>query len=524
MAAIAYFANQAIFINPLSEINEKIANKEGSGKGLNSYTDGQDELEILSKNVMKLDELLQDEVAKFRSFQDGVSYTFYIADKNKTIIAINEAACKIMKYNKHPKDIINKLGVKDVFRQDGITVKALNGDFITQPTEVTLADYSEEKFHALIQTGPIYNAKRELVAVFCTFTDMRDVEKHQREYLKKQTSPIQSIISHVAKGDLTKEISIEESSDLFTVGTEINIMIRDLNNTMIKVTEAIQATASAANQISSSVEEMAAGAQEQSQQTTEIASSVDEVTKTILDSTKNASIASENSKKTADFALKGTQKVKETIAGMDRIVAITQHTASRLSDLTKRTEQIGVITQVIDDIADQTNLLALNAAIEAARAGDQGRGFAVVADEVRKLAERTTKATKEIAENIMSIQHEVKDTNDAMAEANDAVANGMKLTGEVDVALKDIAESTEKVSDIIVQVASASEEQSSAAELISRNLENISSVTQQSSAGISQIAKAAEDLNRLTLNLQDLTAHFQLAEDKSLYASRKRLN
>ena len=348
------------------------------------------------------------------------------------------------------------------------------------------------------------------------------ISSEKEEYLQNNAKEMLEKMERLSEGDLSVRLNYEDKDELITkLFKGFNNVVSNLRNVILKVTEAVQATASAANQISSSTEEMAAGAQEQSSQATEVAGAVEEMTKTILETSKNASVAAESSKFANETGLKGTKKVEESKNGMNKIVSSAQNTAHIISSLTNKTDQIGEITQVINDIADQTNLLALNAAIEAARAGEQGRGFAVVADEVRKLAERTTKATKEIADMIKMIQREAKDADESMNEAKTAVELGMKLTDEVGVVLNEISHENNKVADVVGQVAAASEEQSSAAEQISKNIESISSVTQQSASGLQQIAHASEDLNRLTLNLQELIAQFKVDNSTSHFAVRQ---
>ncbi len=334
--------------------------------------------------------------------------------------------------------------------------------------------------------------------------------------IQKPIAEGSSVLQVLATGDLTVRMEGNYEGYFNNIKESINALATSFNSLILELTGAVQAAASAANQISASTEEMAAGAQEQSAQASEVATAVEEMTSTIFETTKNANVAAENAKVAGDTANEGGQVVYKTVEGMNRISEVVGKAAATVQALGKSSDQIGEIVQVINDIADQTNLLALNAAIEAARAGEQGRGFAVVADEVRKLAERTTKATKEIATMIKQIQKDTADAVTSIQAGEKEVEGGKVMAVKSGESLKAIVTAANKVVDMINAVASASEEQSSAAEQISKSIESINNVTHESASGIQQVARASEDLNRLTENLQALTERFKVTLDKNI--------
>ena len=345
------------------------------------------------------------------------------------------------------------------------------------------------------------------IAVAAGFLVARTIVKGARSLLHS--------FEKVGHGDLAERCDINSRDELGDLAKGFNDLTETLDGVLTEVDGASREVASAATQIAASSEEMATGMSEQSSQVNEISSAIEEMSASITEVAHKSRDAAEKANHSGDTAREGGSIVDQTVTGMNGISEAVSTSAVAVQELGKRGEQIGEVIEVINDIADQTNLLALNAAIEAARAGEHGRGFAVVADEVRKLADRTTKATEEVAQSINAIQTETQTAVEKMQAGTEQVGQGVELANKAGASLQEIVSGAGDVAGLVQSIAAAAEQQSSASEEVSRNVESITAVTSQATEGAQQSAAASAQLSSKAEQLQQLVGRFTLSQSQS---------
>ena len=284
-----------------------------------------------------------------------------------------------------------------------------------------------------------------------------------------------------------------------------------INTRMLQQQQSTQALHSATNelaftasQLASVTERTESNTRQQQSETDQVATAVNEMNATVEEVARNASAAAEAAEQANAASHQGQEVARDAEAGINALVTDIRNAADVVSQLEQQSNDIGVVLEVIKNIAEQTNLLALNAAIEAARAGEQGRGFAVVADEVRTLATRTQSSAREIEQMIGRLQGGVQDAVSVMEVALDKGCDGSSKVQNTREALNAILNAVGVINDMNAQIATAAEEQSQVANEINGNINAIASIANQTTQDAHESRNTSVSLADISQKIQHL--------------------
>jgi methyl-accepting chemotaxis protein len=337
-----------------------------------------------------------------------------------------------------------------------------------------------------------------------------DLERQSKHALQMAVRHYAEFAARVAEGDLT--VTVEgDQQDMRELSESLNTMVHGLAEISSEIQAGVQEIGASTEEILGVVNRHTDSAGQQSAAIEQTSATVNEL-RTAADVTaKRAREVAERAGESVRVSDQGTAAVAAIADAMADIRARVEGIAQEILTLAGRAQQIGVITDTVNELADRSNLLALNATIEAARAGEAGKGFGVVADQVRDLADQSKQATAKVE----MILGEVKDATAAAVAASEegakVVEQGLQLTTDADEGIRSLTEIIRSASHAAEEIASSAHQQSIGMDEIASAMTNIETGTTQFLDGAHASQVAASSLNDLAAKLAALTERYRVA-------------
>lgn len=345
----------------------------------------------------------------------------------------------------------------------------LEGDIAKQVEEIADMGYSSAQSRDKAATEEMNADVRNIILIALFLMAVSSVTGFMfNQDVKKRLSQLGQSADRIAEGDLATEVVTSTGDELGDVAASFEIMRQRVHNVLLEINQGADQVAAGAHNVSDASVALSQGASQQAASVEQLSASIAEIASQTASNAQNAEKANDLTVGTKEKAQLGNEEMQEMLSAMEEINASSAN--------------ISKIIKVIDEIAFQTNILALNAAVEAARAGQHGKGFAVVAEEVRNLAARSAKAAKE--------------TTDMIEGSMAKVETGREIAHKTADALNAIVGDVSSVADIVANIAKASNEQKLALEQINQGVQQVSQVVQANSSTSEEAATASQNLNQ----------------------------
>ncbi|MEN6430482.1 MAG: HAMP domain-containing methyl-accepting chemotaxis protein [Coriobacteriales bacterium] len=358
------------------------------------------------------------------------------------------------------------------------------------------------------------NVIRKLVIVVAVFIGVLVVFAYvQSAIAKRMMAPLFHVVESVkaaCEGEVGHKVQIDSKDEFGVLSRSYNQMLDLIMYLITQTQESSTRLAQASSEILSATEQQASGAAEQAASISQTTATMEELASTYRQIADNANQVVHMAETSLGNAESGQQAVMNTLDAMDQNKARAQSSANKILQLGERSQQIGQVLAIINNIADQTKILALNAAIEAARAGEAGKGFSVVASEIRKLALSVVDSTGEIETIMTEIQTAANDLVISTEQELKQVNVGVDLAHVTGEGLDQILETIEQTTVAAKEISAATQQQKSATEQVVNAMREVAAVAQQTAAGSRQVANAAEQLAAIAKESSHVGAAFRI--------------
>ncbi len=317
---------------------------------------------------------------------------------------------------------------------------------------------------------------------------------------------------------------------------ELSGIAQTTSPALVQMSAATIEVANSTTNLSSYVEDTASALLEMSSSIRQVVENINALTDSMADTTASCSRMSTsindietNAKESALLTEKVSQDadelgrgaIEKTIDGMNNIKKAVEKSSSVIYKLGERTEYIGKILTVIDEVTRQTNLLALNAAILAAQAGEHGRGFAVVADEIKSLADRTGSSTKEIAQLIRDLQSEAQDAVNSIREGGKSVEEGVRLSVDARGSLNTILEGANRSSLMSRQIEKSTLAQVQAIHAVTLAMDKMNTMVHHVNSAMQEQGKVIEHITEGSEKVRLITRQVKVATEEQAVGSKQ---